>query len=117
METKFTKGPWDIKGDYVISKTSDKEFYVICDVNPITPNITIHEVNKEESDENAKLIAAAPAMLETLKKIANWKLPETGRFWDNEQLEPMSFETCYGSNGARDYIKDIANMAIKKTIL
>ncbi len=64
-------------------------------------------------EKNAKLIEAAPELLEALKQIAKWELPETKEFWDKEQTRPVSFETQYGSNGVRDYIKSIASKAVK----
>lgn len=53
-------------------------------------------------------------LLEALNKIANWELPATGKFWDKEETQPTSYETEYGSNGARDYMKSLAKAAIKK---
>ena len=50
--------------------------------------------------------------LEALEKIMKWELPETNEFWDEDKKRPMSYESCYGSNGARDYIKNIAYSAI-----
>jgi hypothetical protein len=52
---------------------------------------------------------------QVLKIIAEWRLPETDRFWDNEKKEPMSYGACYGSNGERDYMKSIATNALKHT--
>lgn len=49
-------------------------------------------------------------LLQAMKKIAAWDLPATGKTW--ESGEPMSYESCYGSNGARDYIRTIASEAI-----
>lgn len=46
--------------------------------------------------------------------ISNWKLPDTGKFWDAEQKNPMSYAAAYGSNGERDYMKDVAKIAIFK---
>lgn len=47
-----------------------------------------------------------------LQKIANWELPATGKFWDEEQTRPISYETEYGSNGAREYMRNIAKIAL-----
>lgn len=43
-----------------------------------------------------------------LNIIANWELPATGKFWDEEKTRPTSYESEYGSNGVRDYMKNIA---------
>ena len=37
-----------------------------------------------------------------------------GNPMDKEETQPTSYETEYGSNGARDYIKEIAKAAIKQ---
>ena len=47
-----------------------------------------------------------------LQQIADWKLPETGKYYDAEQQHPMSYEMCYGSNGAREYIRNLAQDAL-----
>jgi hypothetical protein len=47
-----------------------------------------------------------------LKIIQKWQLPATGQFWDNEQTQPMSYEAAYGSNGVRDFMRNLANEAI-----
>lgn len=49
-----------------------------------------------------------------LTKIANWELPESGKFWDIEKKEPMSYEAAFGSNGARDYIRSLAINTLKR---
>lgn len=47
-----------------------------------------------------------------LKIVQQWQLPATGKFWDLLQQEPMSYGACYGSNGERDYMRNIANQAL-----
>lgn len=49
---------------------------------------------------------------EALQKIEEWELPPTGKFWDKEQTEPMSYGAAYGSNGERDYMRQIARTAL-----
>lgn len=49
---------------------------------------------------------------DALTKIANWELPETGKFWDKEETRPMSYEAAYGSNGVRDYIRSVARKVL-----
>src|SRR5687768_13749899 len=53
-------------------------------------------------------------LVKALKIIAEWKLPETGQFWDDDKERPMSYGACYGSNGERDYMKMIATKALKQ---
>lgn len=62
----------------------------------------------------SELIKERRIMKEALESIVEWKLPPTGRFWDDEKKEPMSYETVYGFGWARDYIKAIAKEALKK---
>jgi hypothetical protein len=47
---------------------------------------------------------------ESLEIIAQWRLPESGKFWPSG--EPMSYTSAYGSNGARDYIRSVARNAL-----
>lgn len=47
-----------------------------------------------------------------LAKIANWEMPPSGRFWDKEQTDPMSYGAAFGSNGERDYVKSVALAAL-----
>jgi hypothetical protein len=47
--------------------------------------------------------------------IANWTLPATGKFWDEEQTRPTSYEAEYGSNGARDYMRNLAAQTLLAT--
>lgn len=51
---------------------------------------------------------------DALQKIAKWRdFPETGKFWDAEKTRPMSYQTCYGSYGEIDYMRDVARDALK----
>jgi hypothetical protein len=52
------------------------------------------------------------ALRTALQTVSEWKLPETGKFWDNEQKEPMSYEAAWGSNGVRDYMRNVARTAL-----
>ena len=47
-----------------------------------------------------------------LQVIARWDLPPTGKFWDEEKTRPTSYEAEYGSNGARDYMRNLAIAAL-----
>ena len=47
-----------------------------------------------------------------MQQIIAWKLPETGKYYDAEQQHPMSYEMCYGSNGAREYVRNLAQDAL-----
>lgn len=58
--------------------------------------------------ENAEQRAA-------LERIERWfgEFPETGRTWDDGS--PMSYAAVYGSNGERDFMREIARDAIAKS--
>lgn len=47
-----------------------------------------------------------------LQRIARWhgEFPNTGKTWDDGS--PMSYAACYGSNGERDYMRQVALNAI-----
>lgn len=59
-----------------------------------------------EAHERIKILEIA------LQVVAKWSFPETGKFWDDDKTQPMSFGACYGSNGERDYMRSIANEAL-----
>jgi hypothetical protein len=50
-----------------------------------------------------------------LQKVANWELPSTGTFWDpRDRTQPISYEAAHGSNGVRDYFKDLARKLLNE---
>lgn len=74
------------------------------EIDPLTLDGVENTFNRLKA-QNAQLIQA-------LEKIKRWEMPETGKFWDNEKTEPMSYAACYGSNGERDIVRFIASSAI-----
>ena len=65
METKFTKGEWELDTDFIYSELSE----VICDIDPIGVSKKVFTRSKEEAISNAKLIASAPELLDRLNKL------------------------------------------------
>lgn len=65
MKTKFTKGEWELDTDFIYSELSE----VICDIDPIGVSKKVFTRSKEEAISNAKLIAAAPDLLDRLNKL------------------------------------------------
>lgn len=62
----------------------------------------------ELCEDNKRLRAA-------LERIERWEgeFPDTGRFWDEpKNTEPMSYSACFGSNGERDYMRQVAREAL-----
>lgn len=56
--------------------------------------------------EMNRLYAEVRRFKVVLERIAEWKMPATGKKWPSG--EPMSFGACYGSNGERDFIRQLA---------
>ena len=51
-------------------------------------------------------------LVEALEQIARWDgFPPTGKFWEGSG-EPMSYSACYGSNGERDHMRNVAAEAL-----
>ena len=51
-------------------------------------------------------------MAATLTKIINWELPETGKFWDNDKTQPLSYTAEYGTEGVKEYIISLAQKSL-----
>jgi len=66
METKHTKGEWNVSSSFLIVNKDGK---VLANCMPI--GIEALEVPVEESFANSKLIAAAPDMLKALEFVKN----------------------------------------------
>jgi hypothetical protein len=51
-----------------------------------------------------------------LVRIEKWfgEFPATNQFWDETKERPMSYASCYGSNGEREFMRDIARKALEK---
>lgn len=103
MNTKFTKGEWFYdKEDGSISPASNNGLS-ICSIQPMDkPNDCSRFLFASETESNAHLIAAAPAMYELLKKF----LPrdEDGNGWDfvyDEGSEYLGEEVVSMLNKAR----------------
>jgi hypothetical protein len=68
------------------------------------------------------LLAEAVGKTETaleraLRRIAKWhgEFPGTGKFYDAEKTQPMSYAGAFGSDGERDYMRKIAQEALDRT--
>jgi hypothetical protein len=51
-----------------------------------------------------------------LKRIERWhgEFPETGEYWDKEKTQMMSYAACFGSNGERDFMRNIARSSLAR---
>ncbi len=109
MEKRYTQGKWYANGIYIMieGKTGAQG-------QAFKQSFKIGEQHDEEAEANAKLMAAAPEMLEALQKIANWELPETGQFWEDDKSRPVSYTAEHGTEGAKRFIQNIAINILNK---
>jgi hypothetical protein len=64
-------------------------------------------------EEYSKILQAKCERYEkALNIVQKWQTPSTGQFWDDEKTRPMSYESCYGSNGVRDFMRNVAKEAL-----
>ena len=96
IEFKGTEGPW--------------EFFEVDDgIGVVSPHADVahcmgFDSNRSISEEraNAKLIAAAPKLLEALKRMLDLECPLTGNPTRAELIEHWEYEQSQG-NGAAEY--------------
>lgn len=60
--------------------------------------------------------AVIKELVEALERVERWngEFPETGEFWDKEKTRPISYGAQWGSNGERDFMRNIARTAIAR---
>lgn len=64
-------------------------------------------------DRLQSLPAQGGAVRAALEQIERWDgFPETGEFWDREKTQPISYGAQFGSNGERDFMREIARKAL-----
>lgn len=56
------------------------------------------------------------AYRKALLRIAKWfgEFPPTDRFYDEEKTRPITYAACNGSNGERDYMRQVARDALSE---
>ena len=59
-----------------------------------------------------RLLEAVEGAEKALTDIKEWKLPPSNCYWDKDRTDPMSYETAFGSNGARNHIRGVATSAL-----
>lgn len=71
MENKYTKGEWKIDQNGAMPKLRirDVNNRIICDCFSFS-----EAIQKDEAEANAKLIAAAPDLLEALVSLRKWAI-------------------------------------------
>lgn len=60
-----------------------------------------------------QLLSENKRLKETLDQIANWELPPSGKFWDAEKTDPMSFRAAYGFAEEMKYFRNMANETLE----
>lgn len=102
MKTQYTRGPW-IVDEYII--VNGVAYIGVCIPNSeevIALTGFKFAGDQESSKANAVLIAAVHDLLIALKDIEQWK------------SHSIDFAVDYGSNGVRDFYREIARSAIAK---
>jgi hypothetical protein len=76
------------------------------------PTITAYP-DKETAEAAARQPDETPLVI-ALRRIEKWfgEFPETGRVWGDKT--PMPYSACYGSNGERDFMRQIARDALEQ---
>lgn len=70
------------------------------------------EALRERNAAQSSTASNIEAMRVALQRIARWhkEFPPTGQMWDDGS--PMSYSAAYGSNGERDYMRQVALNAL-----
>ena len=106
MEKKFTKGTWVIDSDFITVEVNGID-EVVCDLDPEGVWPTVYQRSEKEKDANAKLIAAAPELLEACQ----WALMQF-EILNDKGLYPTHLLSVNGGDGLMTIIKAI-NKATK----
>lgn len=113
VEAKTAKG-----GAHVIMGIPAEALHKIMlnEYKPMLVLLDMKEYNRLEKQPAEDKLQEAQQRAEryekALKFILKWEFPPTGQFWDVDKLQPMSYAACYGSNGERDFMRNIANEAL-----
>ena len=113
MNFKGTKGKWYYSGEKYFTIESKHEGQEIM-ISPTIATVNTAFFDITESEANAKLIAAAPELLEALQSIFNMS-ENTGRSgctYGDTDFDSLS--AVYGYNTALECIKSKIESVIKK---
>ena len=69
----------------------------------------------ECADEIHRLTQENKRLRGALERIERWhgEFPATGRYWDKpKNTRPMNYSAAFGSNGERDYMRQVARIAL-----
>lgn len=119
MSTNHTPGPWgalpeECDRPYIrIRGTVLGGRYKVANVlTPIYEGVPLREA--EETRANAKLIAAAPDLLEALQRLVDLNCPLTGNPSHEELVEHWNYEKTQGRGEADDQLFALMTLAKAK---
>lgn len=96
---------------YVIEGLRGIEFHIMFNGSVGGMSYTPDEA-KEDAEYMVASWNAYRKQTDALRQIANWTdFPSTGKFWPGGVV-PVSYQAEYGSNGARDYMRQVAEEAL-----
>ena len=104
----------DYEFPYVVTESvenliqaADKEIEHLQDIYKLC-NHDRALLQKDAATKNAELAR----LREALEQIIRWDgFPESGRYWEDGRA--MSYSAAFGSNGERDYMRTLAQEALK----
>jgi hypothetical protein len=74
-------------------------------------NIELMEERDTLRAANQRLEGEVARLREALETVSLWRLPRTDQHWPSGG--EMSYGACHGSNGERDYMRRIADAALR----
>lgn len=110
---KHTPEPW-IAYDSFLINAGDNQIVASLESNK-SRSAEKRRANRNRIVECVNAMAnlnpdAIQGAVKALKRIAAWEMPGSGQAWPNGQ--DMSYEAAYGSNGCRDFVKQLAAEAL-----
>jgi hypothetical protein len=106
-------GEDEILADKIIASLStDESKGPISELAMYPRNVAQSSPLPVSEEKTAEILMCVKELKKALTLISEWNLPESGLFWDKEQKDPMSYGTAFGSNGERDYFKQVAQTAL-----
>ena len=106
---EHTPGPWHVEmGAYVLDSARTRIADVCDRYDGVNNNF------KSSAEANAKLIAAAPDLLEALQRLVDLNCPLTGNPSHEELVEHWNYEKTQGRGEADDQLFALMTLAKAK---
>lgn len=74
-----------------------------------------HDGVKELDDTIFQQAEEIKQLQEALHIVADWELPNTGRFYNNDPKWPIPYTETYGNDDGKQHIMDVARTALEKS--